>query len=197
MPKSVTPSCAAMRSSATASSDSASRSDLMPRSALRPVVPGVPSTPELPHDGLLGRIVRLNLVVTTALESLTEQAGISLSDYLVLGVIRRSPDGRGAPTAMCDVLGRTTGGMTLTLDRLAAAGWVTRTTDPSDRRRVVVQLTDDGLRLAARVNRSLHAWEATLQLPGDVADTMAVLDDVTMAVSQGTGGAKNEPTGIA
>ena len=118
----------------------------------------------LPHDGLLGRIVRLNLAVTTVLESLTEQAGISLSDYLVLGVIRRSPGGRGAPTAICEVLGRTTGGMTLTLDRLASAGWVTRTTDPSDRRRVVVQLTDEGSApgdprqpLAARVGGDVAA----------------------------------------
>jgi DNA-binding MarR family transcriptional regulator len=156
----------------------------MSRPALRPVRSVPPSPLELPHDGLLGRIVRLNLMVTTALETLTEQAGISLSDYLVLGVIRRSPGGRSAPTAICDVLGRTTGGMTLTLDRLASAGWVTRMTDPSDRRRIVVQLTDEGLRLASRVNRSLHEWEATLRLPGDVAETIAVLDDVTLAVSR-------------
>jgi DNA-binding MarR family transcriptional regulator len=156
----------------------------MSRPALRPVRSALPSPPDLPHDGLLGRIVRLNLMVTTALETLTEQAGISLSDYLVLGVIRRSPGGRSAPTAICDVLGRTTGGMTLTLDRLASAGWVTRTTDPSDRRRIVVQLTDKGLRLATQVNRSLHEWEATLRLPGDVAETIAVIDDVTLAVSR-------------
>lgn len=181
----------------------------MPRPALRAVgsaqstVPTVPTVsamataPELPHDGLLGRIVRLNLMVTSALESLTEQAGISLSDYLVLGVIRRSPGGRSAPTAICDVLGRTTGGMTLTLDRLASAGWVTRTTDPSDRRRVVVQLTDEGLHLATRVNRSLHEWEETLRLPGDLADTMAVLDEVTTAVHGGANPVTNGSSGVA
>jgi DNA-binding MarR family transcriptional regulator len=166
----------------------------MSRPALRSVGGVRTAPPELPHDGLLGRIVRLNLLVTTALESLTEQAGISLSDYLVLGVIRQSPSGRSAPTAICDVLGRTTGGMTLTLDRLTAAGWVTRTTDPSDRRRVVVELTEQGARLASRVNRSLHDWEATLRLPGDVADTMAVLDDVTLAVSRGD---ENDSTEVA
>jgi DNA-binding MarR family transcriptional regulator len=156
----------------------------MSRPPLRPVGAETPRRPDLPHDGLLGRIVRLNLLVTSALESLTEQAGISLSDYLVLGVIRRSPGGRSAPTAICDVLGRTTGGMTLTLDRLVSAGWVTRTTDASDRRRVVVQLTDKGLRLATRVNSSLHDWEATLRLPGDISETMAVLDEVTAAVAK-------------
>jgi DNA-binding MarR family transcriptional regulator len=170
----------------------------MPRPVLRPVNSDVPAAPELPHDGLLGRIVRLNLIVTSVLEALTEQAGISLGDYLVLGVIRRSPGRRSAPTAICEVLGRTTGGMTLTLDRLESAGWVTRTTDPSDRRRVVVQLTDEGLRLATSVNRSLHEWEATLRLPGDVSDTMAVLDDVTAAVSSGAGHpTANGSSGIA
>ena len=46
-----------------------------------------------------------------------------MADYLVLGVVRRSPGHRSAPTAICEVLGRTTGGMSLTLDRLEAAGW--------------------------------------------------------------------------
>src|SRR4051794_38401443 len=86
-------------------------------------------------DGLLGRIVRLNLAVTAALDDITEGAGITLSDYLVLGVIRRSPGGRSAPTAIADVLGRTTGGMSLTLDRLEAKGWVRRSFGPRARRR--------------------------------------------------------------
>src|SRR5690349_5211550 len=75
-------------------------------------------------DGLLGRIVRLNLAVTSALDEITGAAGIALGDYLVLGVVRRSPRQRSAPTAIAEVLGRTTGGMSLTLDRLEAKGWV-------------------------------------------------------------------------
>jgi DNA-binding MarR family transcriptional regulator len=136
---------------------------------------------DLPEDGLLGRIVRLNLAVTTGLESLAEAHGISLGDYLVLGVVRRSPGRRSAPTAICDVLGRTTGGMTLTLDRLVAAGWVKRSVDRSDRRRVVVELTAAGLRLATRVNRALHDWESSLALTRDPAAVMDVLDEVTAA----------------
>jgi DNA-binding MarR family transcriptional regulator len=91
-----------------------------------------------PDDGLLGAIVRLNLAVTQVLDGITGSNGITLADYLVLGVIRGAPGGRSAPTAICEVLGRTTGGMSLTLDRLTAAGWVVRTPDPADRRRVVV-----------------------------------------------------------
>jgi DNA-binding MarR family transcriptional regulator len=132
-------------------------------------------------DGLLGAIVRLNLAVNQVLDGITSANRIALADYLVLGVIRAAPGGRSAPTAICDVLGRTTGGMSLTLDRLTAAGWVLRTPDPADRRRVVVELTPAGAELATRVNRQLHEWEASLTLRGDV---VPVIDDLTDAVAR-------------
>ena len=134
-------------------------------------------------DGLLGRIVRLNLMVTAALDDITAASGIALPDYLVLGVVRRSPGGRSAPTAIAEVLGRTTGGMSLTLDRLEAKGWVRRSFDPADRRRVIVELTPAGLRLATRVNRDLHQWEDRLDIDADLAAVDRVLDAVTKAVS--------------
>ncbi len=77
---------------------------------------------DLPDDGLLGAIVRLNLAVTHVLEDVAHTSGLTFSDYLVLGVVRRSPGQRSSPTAIATVLGRTTGGTTLTLDRLATAG---------------------------------------------------------------------------
>jgi DNA-binding MarR family transcriptional regulator len=129
-------------------------------------------------DGLLGGIVRLNLAVTQVLDGITGDAGITLADYLVLGVVRGAPRQRSAPTAICDVLGRTTGGMSLALDRLEANGWVRRSPDPDDRRRVVVELTDAGLDLATRVNRALHEWEASLELPGDPAETLTLIDGI-------------------
>ena len=138
-------------------------------------------------DGLLGRIVRLNLAVTSALDEITGAAGIPLADYLVLGVVRRSPRQRSAPTAIAEVLGRTTGGMSLTLDRLVAKGWVRRSFDPADRRRVIVELTPAGLRLAARVNKALHEWEADLDLAGDADKLGEVLDDLTAAVLMRSG----------
>jgi DNA-binding MarR family transcriptional regulator len=130
-------------------------------------------------DGLLGAIVRLNLAVTQVLDGIAGAHGIALADYLVLGVIRGSEGGRSAPTAICEVLGRTTGGMSLTLDRLTTAGWVRRSPDPADRRRVVVELTPVGLDLATKINAELHDWEHSLDVPADTADTM---DAVTAAV---------------
>lgn len=111
--------------------------------------------------GLLTRVVRLNMLVTRVLDDLVEPHGISVSDYLVLALMRR---GRSSPVELCQVLGRTTGGMTLTLDRLAAAGWVERRPDPRDRRRIIVELTAEGRTKAEIVNQALHDWEATLAL---------------------------------
>lgn len=115
-------------------------------------------------DGLLGHVVRLNVAVDRVLNDIVGASNISVADYLVLGVVRRSPEHRSAPTAICEVLGRTTGGMSLTLDRLENAGLIRRLPDPGDRRRVVVEATETGVDLAKRVNADLHAWEDSLGL---------------------------------
>jgi DNA-binding MarR family transcriptional regulator len=152
-----------------------------------PVAPRARTTLELPDDGLLGVVVRLELAVTRALEGITGDLGLTLGDYLVLAVIRRSPGGRSAPTAICDVLGRTTGGMTLTLDRLEAAGWLRRSADPTDRRRRVVQLTAGGLDRVRRANDALHRWEQSLDLPGEPRAIVAAVEALTGAIRATTG----------
>jgi DNA-binding MarR family transcriptional regulator len=124
-------------------------------------------------DGLLGHVVRLNVAVDRVLNRIVGAAGISVADYLVLGVVRRSPGHRSAPTAICDVLGRTTGGMSLTLDRLEKAGLVRRLPDPDDRRRVVVEATAEGVALAKQVNAELHRWEDTLATNDHEHDELA------------------------
>ena len=134
------------------------------------------------RDGLLGGIVRLNLAVSQVLEEITGDAGISLADYLVLGVVRAAPDGRSAPKTICDVLGRTTGGMSLTLDRLEAAGLLRRSRHAGDGRRVVVELTRKGRDIATKVNRRLHEWESSLELDHDASHVLEVIDALTGAV---------------
>jgi DNA-binding MarR family transcriptional regulator len=132
------------------------------------------------EPGLLGQLTRLTLLVDGELERIAAAHGIAYADYLVLGVVRRSPGGHGRPTDMCAVLGRTTGGMTLTLDRLEAAGWVRRSPDQADRRRIVVSLSPEGRRLAEAVNADLHAWEQSLPL--EAADRSAALEALGLLV---------------
>jgi DNA-binding MarR family transcriptional regulator len=138
---------------------------------------------DLPDDGLLGAIVRLNLAVTRVLEDIAHASGLTFADYLVLGVVRRSAQQRSSPTAIATVLGRTTGGTTLALDRLETAGLLRRTRHPDDGRRVVVELTATGRRLATAVNDALHEWERALALPMPAARAVRTLDQLTAAVT--------------
>jgi DNA-binding MarR family transcriptional regulator len=142
---------------------------------------------DLPDGGLLGAIVRLNLAVTGVLEDHAGRSGLTFADYLVLGVVRRSPDQRSAPTAIATTLDRTTGGLTLTLDRLEVAGLVRRTRHTGDGRRVIIELTPKGRRIATAVNASLHEWEAALDLPVPVAAAVSLLDDLTAAIAPAPG----------
>jgi len=119
----------------------------------------------LPLDvGIVARLVRLDLFVRRVLDDLCGAEGIAMADYLVLAVVRRSPGHRATPSRLCRILDRTSGGMSLALDRLEAAGWLVRSDDPDDGRRVVVELTPSGLALSTRVNDALHDWEASLEL---------------------------------
>jgi DNA-binding MarR family transcriptional regulator len=140
------------------------------------------------EPGLMAGVLRLHLLVSSQLEAVTAPHGIPLADYLVLGVIRRSPGGATSPGRICDVLHRTSGGMTLTLDRLEAAGWLVRGPDASDRRKVSVSLTPRGERLALAVNRSLHEWEDTLGLGARRSrEVIAVVDEIADVLEHADG----------
>jgi DNA-binding MarR family transcriptional regulator len=131
------------------------------------------------EPGLMAGVLRLHLIVSAQLDAVTAQFGIPLADYLVLGTIRRSPDGCTSPGRISEVLHRTSGGMTLTLDRLESAGWLARAPDPSDRRKVSVSLTPAGETLAVTVNRALHKWEDTVEFDiGAAREALTVLDDL-------------------
>jgi DNA-binding MarR family transcriptional regulator len=134
--------------------------------------------------GLLTRVVRLNMLVTRVLDDLVEPHDITVSDYLVLALMRR---GRSSPVELCSILGRTTGGMSLTLERLVTAGWVARRPDPRDRRRIIVELTEPGRAKAEAVNQALHAWEAALALTPEaqarIEADLAAVTDVVAGVS--------------
>jgi len=135
--------------------------------------------------GFLARLVRLVMLSENLFASIAEPHGLSFDDYLVLATTRRSPGASTSPSQLCRVLGRTTGGMTLTLDRLAHSGWLRRSPDPVDRRRVVVQLTPEGRRLCDQVNRALHDWERKA-VPLEEADGLSEeLDHLLAVVGRG------------
>jgi DNA-binding MarR family transcriptional regulator len=66
--------------------------------------------------------------------------GLNRTDMRALDIVGRS--GPIAPTALARRLGFTTGGITTVIDRLEKAGYVRRQQNPSDRRRLVVEVTE-------------------------------------------------------
>lgn len=139
------------------------------------------------ESGLMARLVALQLVAGAQLETVTAEFGLALGDYLVLAVIRRSPGGTCTPSTLCDTLRRASGGMTLTLDRLQEAGWLSRHPDEADRRRVVLRLTPKGRRLAVSVNHALHDWEQALTGRRQLQPIAGAIDDLLELLEGGSG----------
>lgn len=142
--------------------------------------------------GFLARLARLVMMGEQIFSEIAERHRISFHDYLVLATTGRSAPAT-SPSQLCRILGRTSGGMTLTLDRLEQAGWLQRSPDPDDRRRVLVRLTPSGRRLSDRVNRALHDWERRVVPAGDAEELDAMVDRLLEVVSEPEPGAGPDP----
>ena len=94
-----------------------------------------------------------------------ELAGVNRTDWRCLDILGT----RGPMTAgqLADAVRLTTGAVTGVLDRLEAAGLVRRIRDTQDRRRVIVEITDEVNRAGAPVYGPLIA---------DAAEAHAVFD---------------------
>jgi DNA-binding MarR family transcriptional regulator len=98
------------------------------------------------HEALLAEViaeaprhaaaaVRLNIAIA-------HQAGMGLADVQCIGLLT---DGPSAPSRLAEQLGLTTGAMTKVLDRLEYGGYISRSPDPADRRRVVITVNPGAL----------------------------------------------------
>jgi DNA-binding MarR family transcriptional regulator len=84
--------------------------------------------------------VRLNIAVAN-------QLGLPHTDVQCIGLLTGGP---ATPTRLAERLGLTGGAVTKVLDRLERGGYVHRSADPADRRRIVVTASAEGL---AKVSR--------------------------------------------
>jgi len=97
--------------------------------------------------GVIGRISRLSREIERRLEPVYAASGLEPGWYDVLATLRRAgPPYQLRPTDFAATL-MTTSGTTKRLDRLEAAGHITRLPDPRDRRGVLIALTASGRRL--------------------------------------------------
>ena len=73
-------------------------------------------------------------------QAVGDAAGLNRTDMRIIDALDR--EGPAAAGRLAEVTGLSSGAMTIALDRLERAGYARRTRDAADRRRVVVELTD-------------------------------------------------------
>ncbi len=101
--------------------------------------------------GIAGRLQLLGKRLGMRVEQALAPLDMTRWAFDVLATLRRhGPPYRMTPTALSRSTMLTSGAMTNRLDRLEARGLVRREADPSDRRGVLIILTDEGRKLADR-----------------------------------------------
>jgi DNA-binding MarR family transcriptional regulator len=78
-----------------------------------------------------------------------ERFGLNRSDLRCLDVLSHS--GPMSPTGLAHTVGMSTGGLSISLGRLERAGYVRRTMDRNDRRRISVELTPKAQRIEQQI----------------------------------------------
>jgi DNA-binding MarR family transcriptional regulator len=110
---------------------------------------------------------------------LEAEAGLSAAEHDVLWFLANTPDRRLIMSAIADRMLITRSGATRLVDRMVRRGWVTRGTDPDNRRLTYVELAPAGVKAVQRSVRVV--WQAR---PGlfderltdtDVADLRRIL----------------------
>lgn len=112
---------------------------------------------------VLSRVSRLSHHLDRARADAFAATDLALWEFDVLAALRRAGGAHElSPSALATTTLVTSGTMTTRIDRLTARGLVERRPDPSDRRGVIVRLTEDG---AAEVDAALaHLLERERRL---------------------------------
>ncbi|TDD77819.1 MarR family transcriptional regulator [Actinomadura darangshiensis] len=104
------------------------------------------STPERERmAGELQMAMQRSTMFTVLLHHATaSKAGMNVTDAQCVNAL--TLDGPQTPGQLAQLMGITTGGaVTAVIDRLERAGYVRRTRDPDDRRRVIVELVEENV----------------------------------------------------
>jgi DNA-binding MarR family transcriptional regulator len=113
--------------------------------------------------GAMATVLRMGQLMNAALRAIDDvfgPYGITVGEFDVLAALRRGGDGTVlTPTTLARVAMVSPAGMTNRLNRLEAAGLITRRPDPDDRRGSLVGLTEQGRDIADRAVGDLVAAE--------------------------------------
>jgi DNA-binding MarR family transcriptional regulator len=113
---------------------------------------------------LLARLIAVQVELFEAADArLRTEAGMPLVALLPLRVIRATPGCRVQELAAG--LGLSVGGASKSADRLERRGWLRRTAHPSDRRSLLLELTEEGIAAAAAGDAVVESVMRELVVP--------------------------------
>ncbi len=101
----------------------------------------------LPETGLhaLLRLMRIGNDLQAAVALHMQEHGISMARFSVLAQLLRSGDHQLTPSVLAERVGVTRATVTGLIDGLESSGWICRQVHPSDRRSVIIELTEEGV----------------------------------------------------
>ncbi len=109
---------------------------------------------------------------------------ITSGEWAVMSKLVRDAGGGGlTPSVLADAANVAPSSMTHRLDRMAQRGLVERSTDPDNRVRVRVKLTDDGWELFRSVIRESDMLESDVLSPMSTADRVRLAELLELAIS--------------
>ena len=115
--------------------------------------------------------------VVRAYAPLLDEAGLTYPQYVTMLVLWADPDRPRSVGELGERLQLDSGTLTPLLKRLSAMGYVTRSRDAEDERRVLVTVTADGLALRDRLAAVPESFLACLGM--DVAEACTLRDQLT------------------
>jgi DNA-binding MarR family transcriptional regulator len=147
---------------------------------------------------VLSRVSRLARHLDRARRAAFTAHGLETWEFDVLSALRRQgPPYQLSPGSLLRATLVTSGTMTNRIDRLAAAGLVSRRPDPQDKRGVLVRLTGQGLRTVDAAFSDLLGRERELltALNRNQQDELASLLRILLAPFDAAGAADPQPGG--
>lgn len=111
---------------------------------------------------IIGRIVRMDSFIGKMIDDNLSRFRMNIGDFNILAVLLREKTHQLTPGRIQEMIFVSSGGLSNRMIRLEEKGLIKRSTDPNDRRGVIVTLTEAGKELIERAAPSHMALENSL-----------------------------------